>query len=126
MKYLLSLSLVLVLAMACQAGITVPADAVVGEKVVATVDATVPPGAVFDGGWSISCDNAACKSGFAELKEPNSIGVWASNAGTYTIEYSGFWLLTKEVSFTDGEGNEITITSYLGHGFITERAVVGS
>lgn len=89
----------------------------------------IPPEAKFDGGWKISCTNgAACRATFRKLEEPNAIGIWIPDAGNYQVTYSGFWLLTKEVTFKDGAGNDVTITSYLGHGFINESAgvVVGT
>jgi hypothetical protein len=108
----------------CAAGYTqitvTPPKAAVGTKVTAVVEADVPEGAQFDGGWEIDCDGD-CRAQLAELAEPNSIGIWGP-AGEYDITYSGFWLLLKDVTFKDGDGNEITIQSYLGHGFIDEQA----
>jgi hypothetical protein len=95
-----------------------PSKAAVGNKVTAVVEADVPEGAQFDGGWAIDG-----KAQLAELAQPNSIGIWGP-AGKYEITYSGFWLLLKEVTFKDGDGNEITIQSYLGHGFINESATL--
>jgi hypothetical protein len=105
-----------------QAQITVTPDkADVGTKVVAVVSADVPEGAIFDGGWSITCPGQQCKAQMAKLDAPRTVGIWGP-AGDYQIKYSGFWLLLKEITFKDGDGNEITIQSYLGHGVIDERA----
>ena len=100
--------------------IEMPDQVEVGDKLVATVNAKIPDGASFDGGWNITCNGADCLIGKEELKKANSIGIWIKEPGSYTVSYAGFWLLTKEVTFTDGAGNDVTITSYLGHGFINE------
>lgn len=104
--------------------ITLPEKVEVGEKIVATVQATIPAGATFDGGWSISCDAGSCQAAWEPLKTPNSIGVWTKIPGTYNVKYSGFWINLKEVKFKDGDGNEVVIQSYLGHGMINEQATV--
>lgn len=105
----------------CLGQITVtPSKANVGQKVVATVSATVPDGATFDGGWSVTCDSGTCRVEVEPLEKKNSIGLWGP-AGNYQLIYSGFWLLLKEVKFKDFDGNEVVIQSYLGHGFINEK-----
>lgn len=99
------------------AGITVtPAQTGVGSKVIATVTAQIPKGATFDGGWTVSG-----KAEHEKLASAGKIGIWGP-AGTYEVKYSGFWILLKEVSFKDGDGNTVVIQSYLGHGFINEQA----
>lgn len=121
------LLIVLAALLACSVAygqIEVPDTVEVGRKLVATVKAKVPEGAQFDGGWSISCTSGtACQAEWVPLADKNSIGIWAP-AGEYQITYSGFWLLLKEVTFKDGDGNDVTITSYLGHGVINESAGV--
>lgn len=106
---------------AVQAQITItPPKANVGTKVIASVSAQMPEGATFDGGWGISCPGQ-CRAELAKLAEPNSVGIWGP-AGKYQVTYSGFWILLKEVTFKDGDGNTVTVQSYLGHGFINEKA----
>ena len=118
----LTIALCLLICSALQAQITVQRDAETG-KTVATVATTVPEGATFDGGWKLSrVDTKPCKASKEALAEPNTIGIWAKEPGTYQVEYSGFWLLLKTVTFKDGDGNEVQIQSYLGHGFIDESA----
>lgn len=103
-------------------GITVPAKVQVGEQLVAAVDAVVPPGATSDVTWSIECESG-CTATWATLEDGKSIGVW-STGGKLKIRYKGFWLLLEPVTFVDGNGKEITIQSYRGHGSIDEVAVV--
>lgn len=106
--------------------IEMPSEVDVGEKLTANVvTQNVPEGATFDGGWKVTClDGANCLAEFEPLEKANTIGVWIKNPGRYEVTYSGFWLLTKEITFKDGAGNDVTITSYLGHGFINESAGV--
>ncbi len=104
----------LVLATAALAQITVPAETPPYTPIVASVITTVPTGATIDGGWTVS-------DGVHTLPCGNDLHVWAS-PGVHSIEYKGFWLLLKDVTFVDGNGQEITITSYLGHGFVNEEA----
>ena len=94
--------------------IEVTQDAAVGDPVVAKVQAVIPEGAVFDGGWKAS------KGVQFIPHSKDTLHVWVAKGGTYSLSFSGFWLHTEKVTFTDGAGNEITITSYLGHGFISE------
>jgi hypothetical protein len=121
MRWLVSI-IVLLWCATSHAEITVTPDkAAVGTKVTAVVDANIPEGAIFDGGWAITCTGQQCKAQMAKLATPRTIGIWGP-AGNYQIRYSGFWLLLKEVTFKDGDGNTVTIQSYLGHGVIDERA----
>jgi len=123
MRRLASVICLCLLCAASQAEIIVnPATAKVGTKVVAQVIAQIPEGATFDGGWAISSTGTG-KAEAAKLDEPRTIGIWGT-AGTYEIKYSGFWLLLKEVTFKDGDGNVVTIQSYLGHGMVNERATL--
>ena len=111
--------LALLFCSAAQAEMTVtPSKAPVGTRVVAKVSADVPEGATFDGGWDITGEGK-----LAKLSIPNAVGVWGP-AGEYTITYRGFWLLLKDVTFKDGDGNVITIKSYLGHGQVDESATL--
>ena len=105
----------LALLMALTVGqITVPAETAPYLPVVATVAAQMPEGAQFDGGWKLQ--------GAHFLPDgKNRIHIWAK-PGEYKLEFSGLWLHLKDVTFKDGDGNEITITSYLGHGIINESA----
>jgi len=121
MSRLASVVLLCLLCAASQAEIIVnPEKAAVGTKVVAKVVAQIPEGATFDGGWAIT---GSGKAEAAKLDEPRTIGIWGT-AGTYEIKYSGFWLLLKEITFKDGDGNTVTIQSYLGHGMVNERATL--
>ena len=106
----------LVLCAAALAQITVPAVTDSHMPIVAVVTAPeqMPEGATFDGGWKLE--------GAHYLPDgKNRIHIWAK-PGEYKLEFSGLWLHLKDVTFTDGAGQEITITSYLGHGFIDEQS----
>lgn len=85
------------------------------RPIVATISNPIPQGATFDGGWSGDAGLGLIKVDGA------TVHVWAT-PGKHTIKFSGFWLLLKEVRFKDGDGNEVVIQSYLGHGFIDESA----
>ena len=95
--------------------IDVPPELNPYDPVIATVDAVIPDGATFDGGWDVS-DGARMAPGVG-----NTVHVWAK-PGTYTLSFSGLWIHLKEVKFKDGDGNEITIMSYLGHDYINDKA----
>jgi hypothetical protein len=123
MRSLIAL-LLLLLPSLSWAQIDLPPQVNVGEKLVAAVTATIPEGATFDGGWQVRCkDGADCLASYEPLAQPNSIGIWAP-AGEYQVSYTGFWILLKEIKFKDGDGNEVVITSYLGHGLVNESASV--
>ena len=94
--------------------ITIPPETAPYLPIVATVATDIPAGSTMDGGWTVS-------EGVHTLPSGSALHVWAA-PGEHQIEYKGFWLLLKVVTFTDGAGNEITITSYLGHGFVNESA----
>ena len=94
--------------------ISVPPETAPYLPLVATVVTDIPANATMDGGWTVS-------DGVHTLPSGSDLHVWAK-PGVHQIHYKGFWLLLKDVTFTDGAGNEITITSYLGHGFIDESA----
>lgn len=96
--------------------INVPSEVTVGEPIVATVNMNMPEGASFTGGWKLPENVGTYK--FNDF----TVGLWPAKAGKYELKFSGFWIHLKEVTFTDGEGNVITIMSYLGHGFIDETA----
>jgi hypothetical protein len=94
--------------------ITVPTETAPYLPIVASVAAQMPDGATFDGGWTLE--------GAHFLPDgKNRIHIWAK-PGEYKLEFSGLWLHLKDVTFTDGAGQEITITSYLGHGIVNESA----
>lgn len=112
------LKLVLTVLMLClgpsgaKAQITVPEETAPYLPIVASVDANMPEGATFDGGWKLE--------GAHYLPDGvNRIHIWAK-PGEYKLMFSGLWLHLKDVTFKDGDGNTITITSYLGHGIIDE------
>lgn len=86
-----------------------------------SLDQAIPEGAQFDGGWEVSAVEGEQEAKFVKAGS-DTIYIWAE-PGKYTVSFSGFWIHLKEVTFTDGEGNKITITSYLGHGRVNEEAV---
>ena len=119
-RIILSVAFLLIASAHVCGQIAVPQKVEVGDQIVASVTASMPDGATFDGGWSISCiDGTACTARYTDLRAENEIGIWAK-PGKYELKFSGFWLLLKEVKFKDGEGNDVIIQSYIGHGFINE------
>jgi len=100
--------------------IVTPAEVEPYTIATATAQSDVPPGAKVDGGWSAS-DGVSYV-----VVEPNKI-VWTGPPGKHTLTFAGWWVNTKTVSFKDGDGNQITIESYLGSGRFNESAesVVG-
>lgn len=103
--------------------ITIPESVPKGTELTATVQANVPPGATFDGGWSISCDDG-CPATYRELKEPNAIGIWSTKVGVYSITYSGYWVLVgPEITVVDVDGVEQKFQPYLGSGRVSETAI---
>ena len=100
------------------AQITVPESVPKGTELVAVVKANVPPGAKFEGGWTISC-TGGCPATYRELKEPNEIGIWSTKVGVYSITYRGYWvLLGPEITVTDTSGVEQKFQPYLGSGLV--------
>jgi len=102
--------------------INVPAESEPYEPIVAQVESQIPDGASFNGGWEVS---EGCK--FLKVGE-GVIHLWAC-PGEHSLKYSGYWVHTKEVTFKDGDGNTVTIQSFLGSGFVNEEAgfkVLGS
>ena len=81
-----------------------------------TIATPVPDGATFDGGWKVD-------EGVSYLEHDASTIHLTATPGTHTIGYSGFWVHVVPVTFKDGDGNEITIQSYLGSGIVNESAV---
>ncbi|GAG59872.1 unnamed protein product, partial [marine sediment metagenome] len=81
--------------------ITVPPETEPYQPIVASVATDIPEGATMDGGWTMS-------DGVMTLPSGNDLHIWAA-PGDHELEYKGFWLLLKDVKFTDGAGNEITI-----------------
>ena len=116
MRFLVGLvSLVALVCSVAYGQIKVPPESSAHTPIVATITAQMPEGATFDGGW---------KTGDGVHVIPvadGAVHIWA-RPGKHSLEYSGFWLHLKEITFKDGDGNDITITSYLGHGFINEEA----
>lgn len=96
--------------------IDVPKEIPLGDPIVAKVNATIPEGAILDGGWKVG--NGVK---FVQV-DKNTLHLWVAKTGTYKVTFSGFWLNIKEVKFKDGDGNEVIIQSYLGHGFVNEEA----
>ena len=95
--------------------INVPEETTPFSPITATVETDMPDGASLTGGWQtgdgvqhIPCDNG-------------SIHIWAI-PGSHTLRYSGYWVHTEAVTFTDGRGKEITIQSFLGSGVVDEEA----
>lgn len=101
--------------------ITVPIKVKVGQKIPAFVNAEIPEGAVFDGGWNVETLEGDGSAETHPLKEDNGLGIWAPN-GKYRVKFSGFWILLEEVTIVDKDGNERIIKSYLGHGSVEESA----
>lgn len=96
--------------------IEVPTEVELGMPIVAKLNAAIPEGAVLDGGWKFG-------EGISYIQvDTNTVHIWVGKPGTYKLEFRGFWLNLKEVTFKDGDGNTITIQSYLGHGSINEEA----
>jgi hypothetical protein len=122
MKSILAVLVWLVITSSAWGQITVPEQSAVGDQLIATVNASVPPGATFEGGWSIQCD-AGCTASYAALKAENSIGIWAKNKGSYRIEYRGYWvLLGPKITVKDVDGNDQTFQPFLGSGLVNESA----
>jgi len=93
--------------------IEVPAESEANTPIVATITTAVPTGATFDGQWESSA--AFLPAG------DNSIHLWAA-PGTHSLSYSGFWVQVEPITFKDGDGNTITVQSYLGSGRVNETA----
>ena len=81
----------------------------------AKIASSIPEGATFDGGWTAD-------DGVSWLPHSSDTIHLTGTPGEHTLSFSGFWLHLKEISFKDGDGNLITIQSYLGHGSINETA----
>jgi len=79
--------------------ITLPDEVDVGDKLVASVDAEIPAGAQFKGGWEIECESGpVCKASWEPLAKANTIGIWAP-AGLYTVKFSGMWVHWEQQEF---------------------------
>ena len=101
------------------AGITITPDhPLPGHKITATVDADIPPGAEFHGGWEIDAETA-------ELAEENTIGIWVPQSGAKKLTYKGYYVLLGEpIKVKDVDGNVHELTPYLGSGLVNEEAEV--
>lgn len=119
MRYLMTLIFLLLLSAVAQAQIDLPAEIELGQPIVAKLRMPMPPGAEVEGvGWSIP-------AGMTNIEVDESTQhLWVKKAGTYTITFKAFWVLIKEVTFKDGDGNPVTIKSYLGHGLVDEKATI--
>ena len=105
----------LILCGAAFSQITVPPESPEHTIIEASVTAPMPAGATLDGGWKIP-------EGVDHRQVNANMIYMVAAPGEYVLKYNGFWLHLKDVTFKDGDGNEITITSYLGHGYIDEEA----
>ncbi len=105
----------LVAALVAFGAIDVPKETEVCHPIVATVDSPIPEGATFNGGWEAS------EGVYLRPVGEGAVHIWAK-PGSHSVAFTGFWLHLKEISFKDGDGNTITIQSYLGHGTINEKA----
>jgi hypothetical protein len=94
-----------------------PAKPVAGEKTVARVNATIPEGATFQGGWSVVCLTENCQPpGTADLKEERAIGLWA-HTGRYLLLFNGYWeKVGPEIIIKDVNGVEQKLRPFLGSG----------
>lgn len=102
--------LVLVLAHAAHAEITVPATIAPYKPIVAVLKtANVPPGAQVRGTWSVT-------GGDLVQVQADTVHVWAP-PGTYTVTASGVWVLTEPV-----EVNGKTIPVLIDFGQYSESA----
>ena len=94
--------------------IEIPSEVPLGNPIVATIRTNMPDGAMLDGGWNVG-------QGIKFIVvDKDTIHIWVKTVGTYSLGFSGFWIHLKETTFKDGDGNVITIQSYLGHGTINE------
>lgn len=99
-----SLCCVLLLASVAAAQIDVPAEAEQYTLVKAKLTAPIPDGGYLaDGGWEIDG---------ASMEVVGNDVVFTGKPGTYAVVYDG--VILKDVTFTDGAGQQITIKSYLG------------
>jgi hypothetical protein len=108
----------MVLAIALMGQLDVPKEMKLGDPMVVTLKTTIPEGAIIDGGWETPEGMGTDKT------VPGKLFFWVKGPGTYKITYKAFWLNIKEVKFKDGEGKEVILQSYLGHGLINETAEV--
>lgn len=108
----------LLLTAPCWGQITVPESVERDTLAVATLSNPIPDGAYLaDGGWELI--------GATNKQKPSSYDdgttlVFTGTPGDYTVIYDG--ILLQDVTFQDGQGNSVTIRSYVGR--IKERAAV--
>jgi len=114
MRYLITLLLFLA-AMTARAGINVPPSTEPYKVITATVTAAIPEGAKFQGGWTVS-------DGVSFLEHTSDTIFLTAKPGTHQLAYKGFWVHTKTVTFKDGDGNKVSIESYLGSDQVNEEA----
>ncbi len=95
--------------------ISVPAESPEHTLIQVTVNPGMPDGAQFNGGWRLD-------KYVDYLKIDDSHICLCAPPGTYSLTYRGYWILTESVTFPDGDGNQITIESYLGSGVVDESA----
>jgi len=106
----------LLVATAAWAQIDVPDEVDPYRLVVATLATPIPDGAYLaDGGWEVI---GATSTQAPDTRTDGATLVWTGPPGEYTIIYDG--VLLQDVSFVDGDGNQVTIRSYVGR--IKERA----
>lgn len=97
------------------AQITVPAQTAAYKPVVATLAATLPPGAQLRGSWSVTGGD------FLEV-DANTVHVWAA-PGVHTISASGVWVLTKSVTI---EGQNVPILIDFGQYAYTTQFTIAA
>lgn len=95
---------------AARGQIVVPPSTEPYRILTAKVSAGIPEGAtIIAGGWKVS-------EGVSFLEHDASTIHLTATPGEHDIAYSGYWVHTKPVTFKDGDGNTVTINSYLGSG----------
>lgn len=101
---------VLLLCSVSWAQIDVPAESAPYKLVVARLTTPIPEGAYLaDGGWEVVGASASVQ---ADVREYGGEIVWTGPPGVYSVLFDG--VLLKDITFKDGDGNQVTIKSYLG------------
>lgn len=100
----------LILAILLCGQIEAPAEADAYKLITAKLTAKIPEGTyIEEGSWNISGETAKQVADFRAIATEL---IWTGTPGVYTISFDG--VLLKDVTFKDGDGNQITIKSYLG------------
>jgi hypothetical protein len=103
--------------------VTILPDTTVEDRspISASISTAVPDGAEITGqGWILpegvrTWDNVTTK----DVRIP----LWA-DPGQHKIRYKIFWIKLDDFTFVDGNGEEQTITQYIGHGYLDEEVVL--